>query len=600
MLSKTGDLKNLIGLEEFTEGAIIHQCRKRYKQDKIYTYIGNILVSINPFKQLPIYVLKVLNAYKDIKKIPNLEPHVFGVASLAYAQLINEKIDQSVVISGESGSGKTEATKLVLQYLSEVAGSDSGVEQQIMLSNPILEGFGNAKTLRNNNSSRFGKWMEIIFSSAGKIVGAKIVNYLLEKSRVVGQTKDERNYHIFFQVCAGCPAEYREKYCIFNADHFEFLQNSGCTKIPGVEDGTDFEATLNAMEKLQFSKSEQEGIISILALLLHMGNLKFEAPAGDSEGSFISNKDQVELTSKLIGLMPEVLHDNLCFRFVVIRGETQKIKLKVFQAIEARDSLVKTIYGNLFDWLVYKINMFLCRTEASLTIGVLDIFGFEVFEKNSFEQFCINYANEQLQAHFNEYIFTMEQAEYKAEDISLQKIDFVDNSECLEMIADIIGMIDEEVMLPKATDIGLIEKLNKKMGDPKAPRKSYAIKKQIPENFIIKHYAGDVSYNIMSFLDKNRDSISESLQTTVKSCTNEIVLTLFNFIATLETDGSAGKVGTLRIRTPSSPSKSKGPKTLSSKVSVFHVSASYLSVQRPAICINGYITFKESKFHSLC
>jgi myosin heavy subunit len=426
-------------LEEFSEGAVLHQIRERYKRDSIYTFIGNILVSVNPFKHLAIYVNGILVKYKDRTKLPSLEPHIFATASNAYNSLMTEGLDQSVVISGESGAGKTEATKLVLMYLGEVAGSASGVEQQIMLSNPILEAFGNSKTLRNNNSSRFGKWMEIQFDKSGKIIGAQIVNYLLEKSRVVGQATNERNYHSFFQMCAGVSADLREKFKIWSADQFSYLNSTGCLSIQGVNDAADFAEVLKAMEKLKFTKDETDQIVQILAAILHLGNLRIAAKEGDLDASVITNKDQLGLVSSIVGLTPEALETAICFRSVTIRKEVQMIKLKLEQATDSRDSLAKALYGNMFDWIVKRVNDFLSSSaQKAPSIGVLDIFGFEVFDRNSFEQYCINFANEQLQAHFNDYIFKMEQEEYKAEEIDADQIVFIDNSETLTLIRGII------------------------------------------------------------------------------------------------------------------------------------------------------------------
>jgi myosin heavy subunit len=426
-------------LDEFSEGAIIHQIRQRYKNDDIYTYIGNILIAVNPFKQLGIYGNTTLQKYFG-KNTSALDPHVFAVANITYQSLLREKIDQSIIISGESGSGKTETTKLVLQFLSDVAGSKTGVEQQIMLSNPILEAFGNAKTSRNNNSSRFGKWMEILFNNTGHIVGCKIVNYLLEKSRVVQQAKGERNYHFFYQLCAGSSAADKVQFKIWNADRYSYLNKTGTFYIEGVNDSNDYAEVIDALQKLQFTSDDIENIVAVVASILHLGNIVLAPNSGDGDSSSISNPDQLKIVSNIIQVSPEALENAICFRTLMVRNETQIISLNPEQATDTRDSLSKAMYGNLFDWIIKRINQFLYSSadDSKFSIGVLDIFGFEVFEKNSFEQFCINFANEKLQALFNDYVFRMECAEYEQEGVTFPGTGFVDNTQTLLLISGII------------------------------------------------------------------------------------------------------------------------------------------------------------------
>jgi myosin heavy subunit len=396
---------------------------------------------VNPFKHLGIYGHSVLQKYFGKNNSTSaLDPHVFAVANTTYQSLLQEKIDQSIIISGESGSGKTETTKLVLQFLSDVAGSKNGVEQQIMLSNPILEAFGNAKTSRNNNSSRFGKWMEIMFNSTGHIIGCKIVNYLLEKSRVVQQAKGERNYHFFYQLCAGSSASDKVQFKIWNAERYNYLSRTGTFSIEGVHDGNDYAEVISALEKLKFSSDDIQNIVAVVASILHLGNISLVPNQDDPDASSISNHDQLRIVSNIMQVSPESLENAICYRTLLVRNESQIIRLNPEQAADTRDSLSKAIYGNLFDWIIKRINQFLFSSveDSRFSIGVLDIFGFEVFEKNSFEQFCINFANEKLQALFNDYVFRMECAEYEQEGVTFPGTGFIDNTQTLLLISGII------------------------------------------------------------------------------------------------------------------------------------------------------------------
>lgn len=450
--SLTQTYDNLVQLEEFTPGAIVHQLRERYNKDEIYTWIGNILVSINPFKMLQIYSSDTLAQYREAQRqlataVSGQTPHIFALAGVAYTTMTLDQKPQAFVISGESGAGKTEATKLILQYLSEVAGSPTGVEQEILFTNPLLEAFGNAKTLRNNNSSRFGKWMEVRFESNGKISGAKIVNYLLEKSRVVFQIQNERNYHIFYQLCAG--VEGMDHLKLGDVSEFNYLNQSGCTTIPGVDDVRDYGETCNSLQKLDFTINEIVLMHELLAGVLHLGNIEFVA---QGEGSAIKNVDRLGIVASVLKMKIDDLKRALTVRSMTIRGETQHILLKDSDASDSRHALAKTIYGKLFDWIVYKINKKLMKSKDKLTVGILDIFGFEVFQVNSFEQFCINFANEKLQNHFTKHIFFMEQNEYVAEGIDVARIEFTDNEECIQLIEGnpgVIRILDEEVFVPK-------------------------------------------------------------------------------------------------------------------------------------------------------
>lgn len=555
------NFQNLIDMEEFNEGAIIHQLRTRYKQDDIYTWIGNILISINPYKLLPIYTSEVLRKYIDLEKhggatgLQNYAPHAYSVSGMAYKGLSLDENAQAVIISGESGAGKTEVTKLILQYLSEVAGSASGVEQEILLTNPILEAFGNSKTLRNNNSSRFGKWMEIIFDSSCRISGARIVNYLLEKSRVIKQAQNERNYHIFYQICSG--AQGKTHLCLGDPSKFNYLNQSGCLTIAGVDDESGYQNVINAFKRLSFSEFELDEIHKIIAAILHLGNVEFEVK--DNEGSKISNPEELDLVSKLLQLKSSDLEQAICYRAVKFRNDITQIPLKIADANDARHTIAKTLFGRLFDWLILKINDRLCKSKDTRVIGVLDIFGFEVFETNSFEQFCINFANEKLQSHFTQHIFLLEQNEYSSEGIPVDHVEFSDNSECIDIIEGnpgIIRLLDEEVVIPKGSDQALVEKLHRQFfPDEKSRHPKYSLIRKKKHIFIISHYAGDVEYDSnTNWLEKNKDRLHQSLGLAIKKSGSIIISNLFMDVSDADMDEKK-VTGTIKV-------KSKGKDTL--------------------------------------
>lgn len=381
-------------------------------QNTIYTAIGTILVSINPYQLLPLYGATIVQQYRDasLNKEIKLDPHVYSIAAEAYVNLYDDAIkqkSQAIIISGESGAGKTEATKTVLQYLSEVAGSTDGVEQLILQTNAILEQFGNAKTLRNNNSSRFGKWQEVYFdqdpshSLSGKILSCRIINYLLEKSRVVYQSKDERNYHVLYSLCAGLDDKLKQEYHVSTAKDYAYLSQSGCIAIPGVNDAKDWDAMIKAMITLQFSETEREEIFRVLIGILQLGNLKPQSNPDKTEITYLPDNENLLYCLKSLGISTkELLNSSICYRSVTVRGSLSMIPLNVKDAIDNRDALVKTLYAKLFDYLVWKMNRALHATEMEekladvpssqrRSVGILDIFGFEVFEDNYFEQLSV-------------------------------------------------------------------------------------------------------------------------------------------------------------------------------------------------------------------
>ncbi|KAF7490609.1 Myosin-VIIa [Sarcoptes scabiei] len=442
--------------------------------------------------------------------------------------------NQCIIISGESGAGKTESTKLILQYLAAISGQHSWIEQQILEANPILEAFGNAKTIRNDNSSRFGKYIDIHFNKHGVIEGAKIDQYLLEKSRIVNQALDERNYHIFYCMLDGLNKEDKAKLELQDASQYFYLTQGGSITCEGRDDAAEFADIRSAMKVLMFSDAEIWDILKILSLLLHIGNIKYRATLiSNLDASEIINVSSTESASKILQVDLQNLTDALTTRTIFAHGEIVVSTLSTEQAQDVRDALVKGIYGRMFVWIVNKINAAIYRPKLSQshyrsTIGVLDIFGFENFHINSFEQFCINYANENLQQFFVRHIFKLEQEEYNNETINWQHIEFVDNQEALDLIAtkpmNIMALIDEESKFPKGTDVTLLNKLHKTHSINTNYLKPKA---DIDKSFGLNHFAGVVFYKTEGFLEKNRDTFNADLVQLIQVSQNKFLHTLF-------------------------------------------------------------------------
>jgi len=552
---------NMIKLNDLNEPTILHNLRQRFIKDYIYTYVSSILVALNPFKLLPIYTPEVLDKYKD-RGSRNQPPHIFAIADNAYANIMADFRDQAVVISGESGAGKTETMKLVLQFLAEASGrankqtasgeKTESLEQQVLKSNPLMEAFGNAKTTRNNNSSRFGKWTEIKFNRTGAIVGGSIINYLLEKSRIPYQAPNERNYHAFYQLLAGAELDkdMQKRYKLTEAENYNYTNQSGAITVDGINDEKDWLEMTNAMDVLNMTAEEKECTFRLVAGCLQMGNVEFDRdPKGTEEtDSKVKNPDQLAITAELFRVDKDLLAKCLCFRKISRPGSKSVTyaRYSIQKAKDARDATSKTLYGKLFDWLIQKINIALMQgigtsSEKLATIGVLDIFGFESFQTNSFEQLCINYCNEKLQFHFNEYIFKLEQDEYKSEGIPVDLIEFKDNQPTLDMLEKkgegVFAMIDEELNVPKGSDETFLKKVLAKHG--KHP--NFAAPKPKDFNahlvFIVVHYAGAVPYNVTSFLEKNRDALNDD----IVECVNSSKCPLIGKLLRVEGEEDSGK-----------------------------------------------------------
>lgn len=534
--SKTA-VENMINLDPMTADTLLENIRVRYSGNLIYTYTGSILVAVNPFQVLPIYTPQIVRSYFGVK-LGEKEPHVFAIADAAFALLMEEKRNQSLIISGESGAGKTENTKLILQYLAMrtqsqgIAGGGQSVEQKILQASPVMEAFGNARTVRNNNSSRFGKFIEILFNNSMQIDGAVIEQYLLEKSRIVKQGEGERNYHIFYELCFSEDKEMVQSLSLDHPSTFHYTSQSGIYEL-GEHDPPDaktFNKVREAMTFLGFTPGEQEALFRNTAAVLHLGNLEF-AP-GANESSTVSNRDRLHIVAELLSVPSAKLEEALTIRYNEIRGERIKVPLKPEQASDARDAMAKALYGNQFSWLVERINASIMGSKPVPTnpvfIGVLDIFGFENFKENSFEQLCINFANEKLQQQFNTFIFKQEQDEYKRENIEWQSITFKDNQGCLDLLEKkmgVLSMLDEECRFPNGTDQTFVEKLHKAN-----EKDEYYMKPRLKANeaFGINHYAGPVEYKVSGFLNKNKDAVPELFQTLMQHSADGFLRTLFD------------------------------------------------------------------------
>ncbi|GMH55653.1 hypothetical protein TrST_g11594 [Triparma strigata] len=555
-------IPNLIDLESFSEGIILHQCGERYKKEKIYTFVGTILVAVNPFKRLDIYNDEVIAHYKAAAKTSETpEPHVFSISSAALENLVNDQESQSVLISGESGAGKTETTKKILEYLAAVAGKDTrrtssvNVADQILRSNPVLESFGNAKTGRNKNSSRFGKWMELNFTTGGRIKGCRIVNYLLEKSRLCFQLKNERNYHVFYMMITD--EDTKAKYKLADASMYNYLNQSGCEVVEGRDDNEEFIDMMQAFNDLEFAADHQDNIFRTLTGILNLGNVSFEDNPDKEDTMRVANISYLQSACDFLGIPADEVGTALCFKRMETRDGVIQIPLDNTKCKDQRDALGKEIYFQMFNSLVRKVNDTIFKGEGDpgkngdpLTCGVLDIYGFELFEINSFEQLCINWCNEKLQYFFNSVIFQGEMAMYESEGISCDKIVFADNLPCLELIekktTGLMSMLDEELVVPNGSD----EKYCQKCHNAHKNHKYYSADRKNKNDFIISHFAGPVIYRTDNFMEKNKDQLAEVLCGCLENSKNKFIKDIFDFAkaeSTAPGGGSPSKGGSKKM-----------------------------------------------------
>uniref|UniRef100_A0A8D0GYY1 Myosin IXA n=1 Tax=Sphenodon punctatus TaxID=8508 RepID=A0A8D0GYY1_SPHPU len=524
------DYDDLCNLPELNEKTLLENLRNRFKQEKIYTYVGSILIVINPFKFLPIYNPKYVKMY-DNHQLGKLEPHIYAVADVAYHAMLQRRKNQCIVISGESGSGKTQSTNFLIHHLTALSqkGFASGVEQIILGAGPVLEAFGNAKTAHNNNSSRFGKFIQVNYQETGTVRGAYVEKYLLEKSRLVYQEHNERNYHVFYYLLAGASEEERSAFHLKDPEEYHYL-NQDCFSVEGEDLKHDFERLQLAMEMVGFLPKTRRQIFSLLSAILHLGNIRYKKKTYRDDSIDICNLEVLPIVSELLEVKEEMLFEALVTRKTVTVGEKLILPYKLAEAVTVRNSMAKSLYSALFDWIVFRINHALLNTKdleestKTLSIGVLDIFGFEDYESNSFEQFCINFANERLQYYFNQHIFKLEQEEYRAEGISWQNIDYIDNSGCISLISKkptgLLHLLDEESNFPQATNQTLLDKF-KCQHEGNCYIEFPAV---MEPAFIIKHYAGKVKYGVkVGFSRKNTDHMRPDIVALLRSSKNAFI-----------------------------------------------------------------------------
>ncbi|XP_057216425.1 unconventional myosin-Vb isoform X1 [Triplophysa rosa] len=545
---------DLTALSYLHEPAVLYNLKVRFlESNHIYTYCGIVLVAINPYEQLQIYGEEVINAYSG-QNMGDMDPHIFAVAEEAYKQMARDEKNQSIIVSGESGAGKTVSAKYAMRFFATVGGSasDTNVEEKVLASSPIMEAIGNAKTTRNDNSSRFGKYIQIGFDRRYHIIGANMRTYLLEKSRVVFQAEEERNYHIFYQLCASSSLQEFKELALTSAEDFTFTSLGENIFIEGVNDAEDLVKTREALTMLGVKDVHQMSIFKIIASILHLGNVVIVSER-DGESCHI-NRDDTHLQHfcRLLGIEQEQMEHWLCRRKLVTTSETYVKNMQHAQAVNARDALAKHIYAHLFDWIVEHINKSLhTSTKQHSFIGVLDIYGFETFEINSFEQFCINYANEKLQQQFNSHVFKLEQEEYMKEQIPWTLIDYYDNQPCIDLIEaklGILDLLDEECKVPKGTDLNWAQKLYSKhsaSGHFEKPRMSNS-------SFIVVHFADKVEYQCDGFLEKNRDTVYEEQINILKASQFQLVADLFQDGKDVAATPSSGKASRVNVR-PAKP-----------------------------------------------
>ncbi|XP_075137034.1 unconventional myosin-IXb isoform X2 [Leptodactylus fuscus] len=519
------DYNDLCNLPNLTESTILGNLKVRFLKQKIYTYAGSILIAINPFKFLPIYNPKYVKMY-DNHQLGKLDPHIFAIADVSYHTMLKKRVNQCIVISGESGSGKTQSTNFLIHCLTALSqkGYASGVERTILGAGPVLEAFGNAKTAHNNNSSRFGKFIQVNYLESGIVRGAVVEKYLLEKSRLVSQEKNERNYHVFYYMLLGASEEERKTFQLKQPEDYFYLNQNNFKIEEGEDLRHDFERLKQAMEMVGFLPATKKQIFSVLSAILYLGNVTYKKKAsGRDEGLDVGPSEVLDTLSHLLQVKREMLVEALTKRKTVTVNEKLILPYSINEAVTARDSMAKSLYSALFDWIVLRINHALLNkkdVEESvncLSIGVLDIFGFEDFENNSFEQFCINYANEQLQYYFNQHIFKLEQEEYKGEGISWHNIDYTDNVGCIHLISKkptgLFYLLDEESNFPHATSRTLLAKFKQQHEDNK-----YFVGTPVMEPaFIIRHFAGKVKYQIKDFREKNTDYMRPDIVALLRS-----------------------------------------------------------------------------------
>ncbi|KAK4255746.1 hypothetical protein QN277_008704 [Acacia crassicarpa] len=537
-------VNDLIQLSYLNEPSVLYTLRFRYSQEMIYSKAGPILIAFNPFKDVQICGNDHATTYRQRCMT---DPHVYAVANAAYNEMMRDTVNQSIIISGQSGSGKTETAKIVMQYLAALGGGSCGIENKALQTHFILEAFGNAKTPRHNNSSRFGKLIEIHFTAAGKICGAKIQTFMLQKSRVAQLTSGERSYHIFYQLCAGSLSDLKERLNLREASKYKYLNQSDCMTIDGVDDAKMFNKLLKALDVVQICKEDQEHLFKILAAILWLGNVSFQI--SDNENHVVVVDDEaVTIAAMLMGCSSQELIVTLSTSKVQAGKDSIAKSLTLKQAIETRDALAQFMYASVFEWLIKKINKSLGsgKRRTGRSINIFDICGFESFKKNSFEQFCVNYANERLQQHFNRHIFKLEQENYEMDGVHWTEVDFADNQGCLDLFekkpSGILSLLEEESNLPKATDLTFANKLKQHLNA------NPFFKGERGRAFGVRHFAGEVLYDTNGFLQQNKDLLPSEYIQLLASCSCQLQQLFSKMLSQTQKQLNSLQIGALDLQ----------------------------------------------------
>ncbi|EGD79135.1 hypothetical protein PTSG_09865 [Salpingoeca rosetta] len=576
MSFKPGEVDDLASLPDLNQEVLLRELKVRYERDTIYSYVGDILVAVNPFKQLPIYTTAVQEEYRNVLQKADRPPHIFAIADRAYYDMLRDKRHQCCVISGESGAGKTESAKYMIRHIIHLCHSGTTgevLENQILQVNPLLEAFGNAATIMNDNSSRFGKYTELIFDAEGHVCGAKISDYLLEKSRVVQQQHGEQNFHIFHYIFA---SPFKDKYALASKDDFPYIRDERL--FSDREAAHQHDIVTRALKDVGFDDNEMEMLHDVLAAILHLSRIAFSAPEEHDPASLAADSASVcARVSSLLGVDASKLQSALLTTTTITRGEAIVKPYTTMQAQDSRDAAAKELYRRMFAWIVSSINAILDpegqaakaqpeqrsrlappSADKRFIIGILDIFGFENFDVNSFEQFCINLANEQLQHFFNQHIFKMEMEEYRRENVDATDVAFIDNQPVLDMFLNrpmgLLALLDEESHFPRATDDSLVGKFHKHFSSHAA----FSVPQGDACEFHIKHYAGTVMYDGIGFLDKNRDSLAPDVVHLFADSSVSVVAESFQ-----ASISSTGQIIPSRARWSSNVGKRKNKATLS-------------------------------------